>query len=123
MNAGSIRLAPKRSFIGVRVGFLYEFNETDDLIYLSLAPKADLEFLERKLRLGFHIPLNFQIYDIQRAIQEEAFGAGFSGAGPLRPGDYDELGMCYKDIDAVVAAQADLVEPYMRLTPLAVVKG
>ena len=41
----------------------------------------------------------------------------------VRPGDYDELGHCYKDIDAVVAAQADLVEPYMRLTPLAVVKG
>ncbi len=41
----------------------------------------------------------------------------------VRKGDYDELGICYKDIDAVVAAQADLVEPYMRLTPLAVVKG
>jgi len=54
---------------------------------------------------------------------DEAVGMMAHVAFDVRPGDYDELGHCYKDIDAVVAAQADLVEPYMRLTPLAVVKG
>ena len=54
---------------------------------------------------------------------DEAVGMMAHVAFDVRPGDYDELGHCYKDIDAVVAAQADMVEPYMRLTPLAVVKG
>ena len=38
-------------------------------------------------------------------------------------GDYDEMPRAYKDIDAVIAAQADLVRPVHRLLPLAVVKG
>jgi tRNA-splicing ligase RtcB (3'-phosphate/5'-hydroxy nucleic acid ligase) len=41
----------------------------------------------------------------------------------VRQGDYDEMPMAYKDIDAVIAAQADLVKPVHRLLPLAVVKG
>jgi tRNA-splicing ligase RtcB len=41
----------------------------------------------------------------------------------VRKGDYDEMPRCYKDIDAVVAAQSDLVQPVHRLEPLAVVKG
>lgn len=41
----------------------------------------------------------------------------------IREGDYDELPTCYKDVDAVIRAQADLVRPVYRLTPLAVVKG
>ncbi len=41
----------------------------------------------------------------------------------VREGKYDEMPDCYKGIDAVMAAQADLVKPLYRLTPLAVVKG
>lgn len=41
----------------------------------------------------------------------------------VRKGDYDEHPFAYKDIDAVIAAQADLVRPVHRLLPLAVVKG
>jgi tRNA-splicing ligase RtcB len=41
----------------------------------------------------------------------------------VREGDYDELPFCYKDIDAVIEAQSDLVRPVTRLEPLAVVKG
>jgi len=41
----------------------------------------------------------------------------------IREGDYDELPTCYKDVDQVIKAQADLVRPVYRLTPLAVVKG
>lgn len=41
----------------------------------------------------------------------------------VRTGDYDEMPACYKDIEAVMAYQADLVTPVYRLEPLAVVKG
>ncbi len=41
----------------------------------------------------------------------------------VRQGDYDEMPRCYKDIDAVMEAQKDLVKPVYRLVPLAVVKG
>jgi len=41
----------------------------------------------------------------------------------VRQGDYDEMPRCYKDIDEVMKAQADLVQPVYRLLPLAVVKG
>jgi tRNA-splicing ligase RtcB len=40
-----------------------------------------------------------------------------------RAGEYDEHPHAYKDIDAVMAAQADLARPVHRLLPLAVVKG
>ena len=49
------------------------------------------------------------------AMQHVVFG--------VRKGDYDEMPRCYKDIDAVVVAQSDLVRPVHRLEPLAVVKG
>ena len=54
---------------------------------------------------------------------DEAVGMMAHVAFKVRPGDYDELGHCYKNIDAVIAAQADLVTPVTRLEPLAVVKG
>ena len=41
----------------------------------------------------------------------------------VREGDYDEMPDAYKDIDQVIAAQADLVTPAYRLTPPTVVKG
>jgi tRNA-splicing ligase RtcB len=41
----------------------------------------------------------------------------------VRQGEYDEMPACYKDIDAVMSAQEDLVRPVHRLLPLAVVKG
>jgi tRNA-splicing ligase RtcB len=41
----------------------------------------------------------------------------------VREGKYDEMPDCYKKIDEVMAAQADLVMPLWRLVPLAVVKG
>lgn len=41
----------------------------------------------------------------------------------VREGDYDETPDAYKNIDDVMAAQADLVRPLYRLIPLTVVKG
>lgn len=41
----------------------------------------------------------------------------------IKNGDYAEMPGAYKNIDDVIAAQADLVTPVHRLTPLAVVKG
>ena len=37
--------------------------------------------------------------------------------------DLSEAPQAYKPIDDVIAAEADLVEPLVRLTPLAVLKG
>jgi tRNA-splicing ligase RtcB len=37
--------------------------------------------------------------------------------------DLSEAPLAYKDIDAVIAAESDLVKPLVRLSPLAVVKG
>ena len=37
--------------------------------------------------------------------------------------DLSEAPQAYKAIDEVIAAEADLVEPLVRLTPLAVLKG
>jgi tRNA-splicing ligase RtcB (3'-phosphate/5'-hydroxy nucleic acid ligase) len=41
----------------------------------------------------------------------------------VREGEVDEMPRAYKDIDAVMTAQTDLVAPIYRLLPLAVVKG
>jgi len=41
----------------------------------------------------------------------------------VREGEVDEMPRCYKNIDAVMAAQADLAEPVIRLLPLAPIKG
>jgi tRNA-splicing ligase RtcB len=51
----------------------------------------------------------------EKAMEHVVFG--------VRKGDYDEMPMAYKDIDRVMTNQFDLVEPVVRLTPLAVVKG
>ncbi len=42
---------------------------------------------------------------------------------PIKEGDYDEMPDAYKSIDAVMAAQEDLVTAEHRLLPLTVVKG
>lgn len=54
---------------------------------------------------------------------EEAVAMMAHVAFGVREGQYDELGFCYKDIDAVIEAQSDLIRPVVRLEPLAVVKG
>jgi tRNA-splicing ligase RtcB len=53
--------------------------------------------------------------EAEKAMEHVVFG--------VRKGDYDEMPQAYKDIDKVMRNQADLVEPEVRLTPLAVVKG
>ncbi len=58
-------------------------------------------------------------------------GVVFSGWKPMRGRgargarllDLSEAPLAYKDIDAVIAAQLDLVEPVVRLRPLGVLKG
>jgi len=52
-------------------------------------------------------------------------GIVFAGYGKDRKGnpDYGEAPQAYKNIDAVMEAQSDLVEIAHRLRPLAVVKG
>jgi len=54
---------------------------------------------------------------------EEAVAAMSHVVFGVRQGDYDETPACYKDIEQVMTDQRDLVEPVVRLTPLAVVKG
>jgi tRNA-splicing ligase RtcB (3'-phosphate/5'-hydroxy nucleic acid ligase) len=58
-------------------------------------------------------------------VAEAMEGVVFSGYGKDRKGnpDYGEAPQAYKDIDAVMEAQSDLVEIVHRLRPLAVVKG
>lgn len=85
-HAGVIRLVPQRSFIGVRVGALYQ----DEKFYLAVAPKADLMFLKGRLRLGLEVPINLEIYSLQAAADAGETSGGFDHAGRLRPGDYDE---------------------------------
>lgn len=85
-HAGVIRLVPNRSFIGARVGALIQ----DDKIYLSVAPKADLRFLEGRLTLGLEVPLNLEMYSLQSAADSGSGGGGFDNAGKIREGDYDE---------------------------------
>lgn len=41
----------------------------------------------------------------------------------VRTGEYDEMPACYKNIESVMAHQAELVRPVHRLMPMAVVKG
>ncbi|MDR2518125.1 MAG: RtcB family protein [Spirochaetaceae bacterium] len=51
---------------------------------------------------------------------------GFSrsrGEGGKKSRDFSEAPQAYKDIEAVIEAERDLVEPKVRLRPLAVVKG
>ncbi|MDR2499959.1 MAG: RtcB family protein [Treponema sp.] len=51
---------------------------------------------------------------------------GFSrsrGKGGEKIRDLSEAPLAYKDIDAVIAAEEDLVVPKVKLTPLAVIKG
>lgn len=85
-HAGVIRLVPTRSFIGARVGALIQ----DEKIYLSVAPKADLRFMEGKLQLGIEVPLNLEMYSLQNAADAGSGGGGFDEAGKVREGDYDE---------------------------------
>jgi tRNA-splicing ligase RtcB len=59
----------------------------------------------------------------RRITHEEAEKAMAHVVFGVRKGDYDEMPMAYKDIDKVMLNQADLVEPEVRLTPMAVVKG
>lgn len=85
-HAGVIRIVPTRSFIGARVGALIQ----EDTIYLSLAPKADLRFLDGRLRLGLEVPINLEMYSLQSAADGGTGGSGFDNAGRVREGDYDE---------------------------------
>lgn len=85
-HAGVIRLVPSRSFIGARAGGLYQ----DEKFYLAVAPKADLMFLQGRLRLGLEVPINIEIYSLQAAADAGETSGGFDSAGALRKGDYDE---------------------------------
>ncbi len=85
-NAGSIRLGPRDPFIGARIGALVQ----DTTFYLSVAPKADLRFLDESLKIGIEVPLNIEIYGAKEAVSAGNADGGFSQAGRLRPGDWDE---------------------------------
>lgn len=54
---------------------------------------------------------------------DEAVAAMAHVVYDVRDGEYDESPLCYKPIDDVMEAQADLVTPRYRLWPLMVVKG
>ena len=59
----------------------------------------------------------------RRITHEQAVEAMKHVVFGVRSGDYEEIPQAYKDIDRVIANQADLVTPTHRLVPLAVVKG
>jgi tRNA-splicing ligase RtcB len=56
-------------------------------------------------------------------MEEQMAAAGVTLVTPDRSKVRDESSFAYKDIEAVMAASADLVQPTKRLTPLGVVKG
>lgn len=85
-NAGSIRLVPRESFIGARLGFLLQ----DTTLFMSIAPKADLLFLEKKLRISIEIPLNLELYSAANAADGGSGKKGFDDFGRLREQDYDD---------------------------------
>lgn len=95
-NAGSIRLVPKRSFIGIRLGIFIQDEPQGggpDLpagttLFATIAPKVDLQLLERKLRIGVEVPLNFQIYNVQDAADAKSGGSGFNHLFRLRQRDW-----------------------------------
>lgn len=65
--------------------------------------------------------------EAQRSLDLEAEKGRLDRLGVIHSlrgrGDLDEAAGAYKDITAVIAAQADLVEVVVELTPLAVIKG
>ncbi|MEW5919358.1 MAG: RtcB family protein [Bacillota bacterium] len=63
-------------------------------------------------------------HEANRVITEEMANAAMQGivCGPWG-GDYAEAPMAYKDIEAVMDSQRDLVRPLVKLTPLGVLKG
>lgn len=85
-NVGIIRLVPRQSFVGLRLGALIQ----DETLYTTIAPKADLRFLDGKLRVGLEVPFNLEIYSLAEAAGAGEGGGGFRRAGRLRPGDYDQ---------------------------------
>lgn len=85
-HAGVIRVVPENSFIGVRVGALFQ----EETVYMAIAPKADLRFLDGDLRLGLEVPINLEFYSLQDAADAGEGGGGFDNAGRIREGDYDE---------------------------------
>ncbi len=85
-NAGSIRLIPKQSFIGVRLGALLQ----ETTLFATIAPKADLRFLDDQLRIGIELPLNLEVYSGESAANEGEAKQGFDNFGRLRKQDYDD---------------------------------
>jgi hypothetical protein len=86
ITVGALRVVPKRSFAGVRVGALLQ----DKTLFLTIAPRVDLVLLERRLRIGLEVPLNLEIYSITSAADSGTGKGGFENAGRLRKRDYDE---------------------------------
>ena len=63
-----------------------------------------------------------------KGIAFDRWGSYKSKWGKKRPGanastDLSEAPQAYKDIETVIEAERDLVEPVVKLRPLAVVKG
>jgi hypothetical protein len=86
ITVGALRVVPKRSFAGVRLGALLQENT----LFLAVAPRLDLILLDRRLRIGLEVPLNFELYSIRSAADAGTGGGGFDNAGRLRKRDYDE---------------------------------
>jgi hypothetical protein len=85
-HAGTVRVVPNWSFVGVRIGALLQ----ETTLFAQVAPKVDLEFLDKKLRLGVDVPLNLEVYSVQNAADEAEGTSGFRNLGQLRQRDWDE---------------------------------
>lgn len=90
-HAGSVRLIPKRSFVGLRVGFLLQEPILEDTtVFMTIAPKIDLGFLDRMLKVGVEVPLNLEFYSAREAANTGEVKGGFEHFGRLRKEDYDD---------------------------------
>jgi hypothetical protein len=87
-NAGSIRLVPINSFVGLRLGATIE----DLTLYATIAPKIDLLLLENRLRISLELPMNFEVYSTRTAANSAVMGGtakdGFKHFGSFRSSDY-----------------------------------
>lgn len=85
-HAGAIRLAPRRNFVGARLGFLLQ----ETVLYMTVAPKIDLNFLDGRLKLGIEAPLNLEFFNLSDAADAGESSGGFENFGRLRKRDWDD---------------------------------
>jgi hypothetical protein len=85
-HAGSLRIVPDWSFVGVRLGALLQ----ETTFFAQVAPKLDLQLMDGLLTVGLDAPLNLEVYALEGAADDDPTTGGFAAAGRLRKRDWDE---------------------------------